>query len=230
MRGSLSVNQPAVRNGMNSWFLRGSGGPDRFRIASPYQLFPEAHDLEKQFEQLRAEVLALAAGRNTRRYHDIDPIRAAEVSEHWKLYYAYMLGVVNPQAHLDCPTLAAFAERTPHVVNAFVSILEPEVALKAHHGPYAGILRYHLGIQIPRVDPPRLRVDDEYYTWREAESVLIDDTFEHEVSNDSKEDRIIVIIDIRRPMDYLRNKVNAASLRLKRKWSGQYIAPADGDI
>ncbi|WP_275290937.1 aspartyl/asparaginyl beta-hydroxylase domain-containing protein [Amycolatopsis sp. La24] len=230
MKGSLSVDQPGVRNAINSYFLRTSGGEKRFRIMSPYKLFPEARQLEAQFDQVRSEVLALVGRRDLPQYRDIDPVRAAEVSDNWRLYYAYMLGVANPKAREDCPTILSFAERTPTVVNAMISVLEPGVKLNVHNGPYAGILRYHLGIKVPRENPPRLRVDTEHYTWREGESVLIDDTFEHEVSNESEEDRIVVIIDIRRPMGILRDRVNLASLRLKRKWSGQFINGTNGDI
>ncbi|QIS12649.1 aspartyl/asparaginyl beta-hydroxylase domain-containing protein [Nocardia arthritidis] len=230
MRGSLSLNQPLIRNAINSYFLRASGKEHRFRIMSPYKLFPEARQLESQFDQIKTEVTELIARRNLPQYRDIDPVRAAEVSDDWRLYYAYMLGVPNPKAYQDCPTIVSFAERTPCVVNAFISILEPGVKLNAHNGPYAGILRYHLALKVPSTNPPRLRVDTEYHTWRERESVLIDDTFEHEVSNESDEDRIVLIIDIRRPMGFLRDKVNQASLRMKRKWSDQFIGRTNGDI
>ncbi len=228
--GSLSVNQPFVRKVINSYFLRASGRENRFRIMSPYKLFPEARRLEAKFDQIRSEVDALIARRDLPQYRDIDPVRAAEVSPDWRLYYAYMLGEPNPMAYQDCPTIVSFAENTPQVVNAFISILEPGVKLNAHNGPYAGILRYHLALQVPSTNPPSLRVDTEYHTWRERESVLIDDTFEHEVRNESNESRIVLIIDIRRPMGYLRDKVNVASLRMKRKWSGQFIAGTNGDI
>jgi aspartate beta-hydroxylase/beta-hydroxylase len=230
MKGSLSVNQPTLRNVINTFFLKISGGRNRFRIMSPYALFPEVRQLEDQFHQIKAEVNKLVARRNLPRYGDIDPIRAAEVSEGWRLYYAYMLGVANPEAAKDVPTILAFAERTPRVVNAMIAILDPGVTLKAHEGPYAGILRYHLALKVPKNNPPRLRVDGEYYTWKERESILIDDTFEHEVYNDSDEQRILVIIDIRRPMGIIADGVNQLSLRVKRRWSDHFIGHTNGDI
>jgi aspartate beta-hydroxylase/beta-hydroxylase len=230
VKGSLSVNQPAVRKAMNSFFLQVSGGQRRFRITSPYVLFPEVRKLEDRYDQVKAEVDELVARRKLPRYGDIDPIRAAEVSEGWRLYYAYMLGVPNPEATRDVPTILSFAERTPRVVNAMIAILDPGVTLKAHEGPYAGILRYHLALKVPQNNPPRLRVDGEYYTWKERESILIDDTFEHEVYNDSDDQRILVIIDIRRPMGIVADGVNRVSLRLKRKWSDHFIGHTNADI
>jgi aspartate beta-hydroxylase/beta-hydroxylase len=185
MRGSLSVNNPAVRKAINSFFLTVSGGRNRFRIMSPYVLFPGARRLEDQFDQVKAEVDKLISRRNLPQYGDIDPIRAAEVSKGWRLYYAYMLGVANPEAEKDVPTLLSFAQNTSQVVSVMIAILNPGVTLKAHEGPYAGILRYHLALTVPENNPPWLRVDQECYTWKERESILIDDTFEHQVYNES---------------------------------------------
>lgn len=230
MKGSLSINQPGVRNALNSYFLKRSGGRNRFRIMSPHVLFPESRKLDHQFDQIKAEVTKLIESRDVRPYGDIDPLRAAEVSTDWRLYYAYMLGETNPHAYRDCPLFVDFAERTPRVVNAIIAILEPGVTLKAHEGPYAGILRYHLPLTVPENNPPRLRVDREIHTWKEGEGILIDDTFEHEVYNESDGRRVMLIIDIRRPMGLVADKVNRLSLRLKRKWSAQFIEQSGGDI
>jgi aspartate beta-hydroxylase/beta-hydroxylase len=230
VKGSLSINQPGVRKAINSYFLKASGGRSRFRIMSPYALFPEARKLDYQFDQIKAEVTKLIETRDVRRYGDIDPLRAAEVSTDWRLYYAYMLGEANPMAYRDCPTFVDFAERTPRVVNAIIAILEPGVTLKAHEGPYAGILRYHLPLIVPENNPPRLRVDQEVHTWKEGEAILIDDTFEHEVYNESDGRRVMLIIDIRRPMGVVPDVVNRLSLRAKRKWSAQFIKESGGDI
>lgn len=230
MRGSLSVNHPTVRRQLNRLFLLGTKGSDRPRIMSPAEVFPASQELEANFDAVRAEVERLVEARTLVRYGDIDPMRAAEVSTGWRLYYAYMLGVANEQARRDLPTTLSFAERTPNVVNALVALLEPGVTLSAHEGPYAGILRYHLALRVPEHHPPRLRVHDERYTWRTGESIVIDDTFDHEVYNDSDSIRILLIIDIRRPLNPILDLVNRVSLRLKRRWSHVFIAQANGDI
>jgi aspartate beta-hydroxylase/beta-hydroxylase len=175
-------------------------------------------------------VTRLIESRDVRTYGEIDPLRAAEVSVDWKLYYAYMLGEANPRAYRDCPVFVDFAERTPCVVNAIIAILEPGVTLKAHAGPYAGILRYHLPLTVPRNNPPRLRVEEEMHTWKEGEGILIDDTFEHEVYNESDGRRVMLIVDIRRPLGPVSDAVNRLSLRAKRKWNTQFIQMSGGDI
>ena len=70
-------------------------------------------------------MLELVESRDIHTYGEIDPLRAAEVSTDWKLYYAYILGEANPVAYRGCPTFLGFAERTPCVVNAIIAILAP---------------------------------------------------------------------------------------------------------
>jgi aspartyl/asparaginyl beta-hydroxylase (cupin superfamily) len=75
-----------------------------------------------------------------------------------------------------------------------------------------------------------LRADKEVHTWREGEDILIDDTFEHEVDNDSEGRRVMLIVDIRRPMGQLSDAVNQLSPRSKRKWSSQFLTMSGDDI
>ncbi|MEV7803587.1 aspartyl/asparaginyl beta-hydroxylase domain-containing protein [Microbispora sp. NPDC088329] len=229
MKGSPSVNNPRLRTFANWVFLR-KGGPHRPRLLSPHGVFPAARKLEEQFATIQAEVDALVARRTIPKYGNFDPVRAAQVSEDWRLYYAYMFGQPNELAREDLPALLAFAESTPNVVNAMVSILEPGVPLPSHRDPYAGIMRYHLGVRVPKSNPPRIRLDRDYYTWKEGEGVVLDVSFEHEVINESDESRIVVIVDFRRPLGPFADLLNRALLRQKRKWAPQFVEASRYDV
>lgn len=230
MKGSPSVNHPRFRAVTNWIFLRSSGGDGRPRILEPTGPFPASRQLQEAYPAIRAEVEALIARRDIPTYGRFDPIRAAQVSKDWKLYYAYMYGIPNELAREDLPTLLAFAESNPNVINAFVSILDPGVDLPAHKDPYAGMMRYHLGIRIPRTNPPRIRVDRDYYTWKEGEGVVLDVAFEHEVTNNSDEPRVIVIVDFHRPMGIFAGWLNRYCLWMKRKWAPQFVDAAKYDV
>ncbi|MFF2079209.1 aspartyl/asparaginyl beta-hydroxylase domain-containing protein [Kitasatospora sp. NPDC058162] len=229
MAKSISVDHALVRKAANKYFLRSYGGDRRPRFTSPYPLFPAVRELEAKLPQLQAEIEELMKQRELGRYEDIDPVRAAQISKDWRLYYAYVLGVPNEAARKDTPTLLEFAEKTPGVVSAMVSVLEPGVNLDPHAGPYAGILRYHLCISTPEKNPPRIRVDQEYYTWKAGESIVLDDTFEHEVRNEADEPRVVIIIDFRRPLGPLADSVNRWFLRTKREASSKMIQLSNGD-
>ncbi|MFG3055760.1 aspartyl/asparaginyl beta-hydroxylase domain-containing protein [Kitasatospora sp. NPDC048239] len=229
MKGSPSVNGARLRAITNWVFLRAAGN-DRPRIIPPRTVFPAVRKLETVFPTLQAEVDELLRNRNIPKYGTFDPVRAAQVSEDWKLYYAYMFGRPNELARTELPSLLAFAESTPNVINAFVSILDPKVPLPPHRDPYAGILRYHLGVRIPTDNPPRIRLERDYYTWREGEGTVLDVSHEHEVINESEEPRIIVIVDFRRPMGVFADLLNRYCLWQKRKWAPQFVEAAKYDV
>ena len=68
--------------------------------------------------------------------------------------------------------------------------------------------------QVPRdADRCRIRVGDAYATWREGESLIFDDTYEHEVWNDTDEDRVVLFLDVVRPLRFPMNVVNAIVLK-----------------
>ena len=101
-----------------------------------------------------------------------------------------------------CPKTAALLDGIPGLFQAFFSILDGGKSIPAHGGPYRGYLRYHLGLVVPERTPRRSGSRTSTYTWQEGESILFDDSWEHEVINDCAEDRVVLIVDIRRPMPF----------------------------
>jgi aspartate beta-hydroxylase/beta-hydroxylase len=93
----------------------------------------------------------------------------------------------------------------------------------AHWGPYRGYIRYHLGLIVPDHDPPTLRVRDQYHTWQEGKSILFDDSWEHEVTNTSTSDRVVLIVDIRRPMSLPLRSLNRLVEAIMRLVYGKQI-------
>jgi aspartyl/asparaginyl beta-hydroxylase (cupin superfamily) len=87
----------------------------------------------------------------------------------------------------------------PYLSQAFFSILDPGKSIPAHTGPTRAYIRYHLGLRVPKENPPTIRVKDQHYTWKEGESVLFDDSWEHEITNHSNEVRAVLIVDVMRP-------------------------------
>ena len=90
----------------------------------------------------------------------------------------------------------------PGVLGAFFSILDPKKTVPAHEGPFMGYLRYHLALVVPEEKPPTIRVKDRFHTWKERESVVFDDSWEHEVLNESEGQRVVLIVDFMRPMPW----------------------------
>ena len=59
-------------------------------------------------------------------------------------------------------------------------------------------LRIHLGLKIPRGECG-IEIGGNQLSWSEGEVLIIDDSFEHFVWNDSREERTIFILDIPHP-------------------------------
>ena len=95
-------------------------------------------------------------------------------------------------------------EREPRVWGRPTGIIElPDGSrLPRHRDPYAGSLRYHLGLITPNDDRCFIEVDGERYSWRDGEGVMFDETYLHYAENQSGQNRLILFCDIERPMRY----------------------------
>jgi len=95
------------------------------------------------------------------------------------------------------------------------SILAARAHLPEHTGPYAGVLRYHLGLIVPRQkEACRIRVGSDVAHWEEGRSVVFDDTYMHEVWNDTDEERVVLFVDFARPLSFPVSLLNNAVIWL----------------
>ncbi len=98
---------------------------------------------------------------------------------------------------------------------AFFSILAPHKHIPDHRGPYKGLLRYHLGVIVPEPkEKCRIRVDDDFAYWEEGKSLIFDDTYRHEVWNDTEGERVILFLDVVRPLPFPISWLNSIVIRL----------------
>ena len=89
------------------------------------------------------------------------------------------------------------------------SVMEAGTHVYAHSGPTNCRLRVHVGLQIPghssssvaSESSTRLRVADQYLTWKNGEMFIFDDSYDHEVWHDNpqKEARVVLILDLWHP-------------------------------
>jgi len=96
--------------------------------------------------------------------------------------------------------VVALLESLPHVNGAMFALLPPGGKLNRHRDPFAGSLRYHLGLVCPDSDDCRIFVDGEPYSWRDGQDVLFDETFIHSAENKTDVTRIILFCDVERPL------------------------------
>jgi beta-hydroxylase len=119
----------------------------------------------------------------------------------WKRFYLKWYDEPLPSALALCPKTVALLKEMPSVKGAMFATLAPGGRLVTHRDPYAGSLRYHLGLVTPKSPGEcRIFVDGEPYTWRDGDDLLFDETFLHYAENTTNETRIILFCDVERPL------------------------------
>lgn len=170
------------------------------------ETYPSLRLIDEHFDVIREELRAiLPDSHRIPRYHEVDPsqkgISVGEKDWRFLVLHMYRAGSMVPNRE-QCPRTVAILDRIPGLVGAYFSILDGGKSIPAHRGPYLGYLRYHLALEVPRENPPSIRIKDEFYTWREGEGILFDDSWEHEVFNTADESRVVLIVDVFRPMPW----------------------------
>lgn len=169
----------------------------------PANLFPDLAPLSENWQTIRDEAIIL---------RDHQHIQAAQQNNDagfnsffksgWKRFYLKWYDASHPSASTLCPKTVALLQNIPSVKAAMFAELPPGATLNPHRDPYAGSIRYHLGLTTPNDDGCYIDVDGERYSWRDGKSVLFDETYIHEAHNTTDIDRIILFCDVERPMQY----------------------------
>ncbi|MEL7486463.1 MAG: aspartyl/asparaginyl beta-hydroxylase domain-containing protein [Pseudomonadota bacterium] len=193
-----------IFNGLNARCEAHAGGDTRPVFYDIDETYPSLRTLDRNFAAIKSELNAVLSGIGALpRYHELDH-HQDEISgnddKNWRVFMLNVVGKTPRDAATLCPRTVSLLNEIPYVNQAFFSILEPGKSVPAHDGVYCGYLRYHLGLSIPENDPPALRVKDKLYTWKEGESILFDDSWNHEVINESDDFRIVLLVDVLRPM------------------------------
>jgi beta-hydroxylase len=186
--------------------------PEGHRTFFDNAAFPWISNLEANWKIIRAEVDEFM--RQPEKLPNIaDVLQNQEyLSENgeWKLLVLYGL---THRVDSNCsrvPKTAELLESIPEMTSAVFSVLAPRKRIPKHRGTYKGILRYHLGLIIPEPDTCGIRVSSEERFWREGESLIFDDSYIHEAWNDSDSYRVVLIVDVIRPLPFPFSALNRA--------------------
>ena len=131
---------------------------------------------------------------------DDDASFASFLKVGWKRFYVKWYGEPLPSAQTLCPKTVELVNRIPGVKAAMFALLPPGTTLNPHRDPFAGSLRYHLGLITPNSPDCRIFVDGQEYFWRDGEDVIFDETCVHWVENNTDTPRVILMCDIERPL------------------------------
>jgi len=177
----------------------------------PLDRFPWVDQIERSADAIREEVERLLEDRDALpNFQDIskDQIEITD-DDRWKTFFLYGYGFEAKLGVEMCPRTAALMREIPGMTTAMISILSPRKHILDHRGPYKGVLRYHLGLIVPEdAESCRIRVGNDIRHWEAGKSMVFDDTFNHEVWNDTDETRVVLFVDVMRPLPFPESLIN----------------------
>src|SRR5262245_4660102 len=182
--------------------------------------FPELRALRENWQTIRDEAVRL---------FDEGRIRAAVNNDDWGFYSFFRSGWKRfylkwyddflPSAQATCPNTVALLQSIPTVHGAMFAVLPPGAKLGVHRDPFAGSLRYHLGLVTPASDKCCIYVDGVKCVWRDGEDLVFDETFIHTAENETDVTRIILFCDVERPLKF-------AFMTRVNRWVSEHVIKA----
>lgn len=195
-----------VRPKVDAAILRNSLIPDA--ALQDKAFFPWIAELERHWQDIRDEALRIRA-QEIPSLGDIsfDHGRIA-ADRRWRAFFLKGYGYRMPSNAARAPITAALIEKVPGLVTANFSVMEAGGHIPRHWGMTKGMLTYHLALQAPKErEKCRMHLEEgetlHVLNWEDGQSFLFDDMFNHEVWNETDEDRYVLLIQIKRPCRWL---------------------------
>ncbi|WP_022948357.1 aspartyl/asparaginyl beta-hydroxylase domain-containing protein [Methylohalobius crimeensis] len=173
--------------------------------------------LEKNYAPIQKEAEKLLQERDLiPAFHEISPDQTRiSKGDHWKTHILYGFGRRIEQNCERCPETAKVLESIPGLMTAWFSMIDPGYHIPPHRGPTKSFTVCHLGLIVPKEkDQCYLRVADRKLTWEEGKCFVFDDTFDHEVRNDTDEHRVVLLVHVERPLRWQGKIVSRLMLAL----------------
>ena len=186
------------------------GLPDQ-TLHSPY-LHTWAHQLEAGFRDIKDEALQVFTQDGSfQNFLELsekarmeDYINGDGETPSWEAFFFYRRGKRFDGNHQRCPKTSAILNsidlckiehQAPEIC---FSVLKPGTHILPHYGVSNIRCVMHLPLVVPSNCALRFGTGQEYL-WQEGQTVLFDDTFQHEAWNRSKETRIVLLMDCWNP-------------------------------
>lgn len=167
-------------------------------------------ELEAETPALRAELEAILAdgGEGFAPYVEAQPNRARSTNAlydnpSWSALYLWRSGapVAQNAARAPCAMAALANAPLPHIASRSPMALYSSLRPGTHIAPHNGLLNTRLICHLPLIAPPgcSFRVGNETREWRQGETIIFDDSIEHEAWNAGTSIRIVLLFEIWRP-------------------------------
>jgi aspartyl/asparaginyl beta-hydroxylase (cupin superfamily) len=173
--------------------------------------YPWVANVESEWKTIRKELDAVMVRRSEiPNFQDLSEKQTSLTEgDQWKTFFLYGYGLKAEENCARCPETERIVKSIPDMKSAMFSILAPKKHIPEHRGMWKGMLRYHLGLIIPGAPGScRIRVGQEVRSWEEGKSLVFDDSHMHEAWNDSDSYRVVLFVDVLRPLVFPLSLVN----------------------
>lgn len=172
-------------------------------------IFPASLELESFWLDIKSEGYNLYESLSNKTINYLNQYNiniGSESKSNWTTIPLRLFGCDSVNYMSQCPKLSSFLHSHPEVISCIFSIMSPGKIINPHVGPYDGLLRYQLALDIPKTnmhDECYLHVGGEKYYWTEGEGILFDEANLHGAVNTTSHKRMVLLIDIERPYNFL---------------------------
>jgi beta-hydroxylase len=133
----------------------------------------------------------------------------------WTVFFLIAYGNPIESNILKCPETYSILSKHKNIKTAMFSILPPNSFMEYHRGPYKGVLRclFKLKLEDKKGDVG-LDVMGTARQWKDTECIIFDDTLQHKAWNLSNGNRVVLFLDLIRPLPFPLSCINRFFLYL----------------
>ena len=178
-------------------------------------MFPWTAGLSEKWQVIADEAASILRHRDAvPPLKEISPDHARIAGDgNWRSFFLIGYGYEVAENCARAPVTADLVRRIPDLNSAFFSILEPGATIPRHRGVTRGLVTCHLGLIVP--DSPEhctMQVEDSTLFWEAGKWLVFDDSYYHQVHNNTDQRRVILLVQVKRPMRLLGRLANNLAL------------------
>lgn len=202
-----------LRGAMNRISTAHSKIPTEPILSAP--TFPWTERLTERWREIAQEAATILRHRDAvPPLKDISPDHARIAGDgNWRSFFLIGYGYEVAENCARAPVTAELVRQIPDLNSAFFSILEPGAHIPRHRGVTRGLVTCHLGLIVPdRPEKCVMQVEETELFWEAGKWLIFDDSYYHEVHNHTDQRRVILLVQVKRPMRLLGRFANDLAL------------------
>lgn len=196
---------------------------DKIRKPYNYETPNWVNDFTKNLDEIIQEWLDYTKNHQGINIDELSPDQLElNKDKKWKSLILLCYSYYNNPLEKKIPALFRLIKKNQkNLTLVMFSTTEAGKIIPPHHGNNHGVLRLQIGIDIQEPEQCYLRVEDKKIVLKNKELFIFDDTFEHELVNDSEYHRTVLIIDFYKPLPYFYDKLNR--IQIKKMRNSDYV-------